>query len=210
MKGKLSQGHVEMMISFVIFIGFLLFIFLIINPFSKSENKPMILDKLQEKILNNISSKVGKLSIFLGNSSDCYDFNEDNYGVNSVVHYKETVENEGMYNIYFSDIFDGNFQTKKGCSPQNYKLGIYSEEEMIVYEKVLSLKQTDYDLLKKNFGIKNNFLISFKYIDGPEIPELTISKSIPKGINVDSKEIPVRVINKNGDVLELIMNIKAW
>ena len=193
-----------------IFIGFLSFLFLVINPFSKSDNKSMILDRLQEKIFNNISSKVGKLSIFLGNSSDCYDFNENNYGVNSIMHYKETIENEEKYNIYFSDFFDSNYQTKKGCIPQNYKLGIYSEESMIAYEKILTLKQMDYNSVKDSLGIKNNFLISFKYIDGPEIPELTISKIVPRGINVDAKEIPVRVINKNGDVLELIMNIKAW
>ena len=209
---KKAQSHVEIILSFVIFIGFLLFVFMFMNPFAKT--KPVyIMDNIQIAVINEISDEVGKLSIILNETGDCYDFNETDYDGN--YHEVQDPDNIRKYDIYFNDMFSTNAPTKKvGCEQANYTLGTYSKENMIVWQKIIDLKDnynSDYDNLKLSLGITNDFSFSLKDFAGTEIPELTPAlKKIPLGIDVEAREIPIRVINSNGNILELILNIKAW
>jgi len=49
-KSKRSQSHVEVFLSFVIFIGFLLFIFIFLNPFAKAKPN-YIMDNIQKAVV---------------------------------------------------------------------------------------------------------------------------------------------------------------
>ncbi|MDP3027635.1 MAG: hypothetical protein Q8N63_08065 [Nanoarchaeota archaeon] len=206
---KRAQGHVEVMLSFVIFIGFLLFTFIFLNPFARTEEPNYVMDNIQKAIINNITDEVGKLSIILNESGTCYKFNETDYEGD----YLEA--NEGRkYVIYFSNMFDNTETIKENnCNPSNYTLGLYSKEEMIIYNKILDLKngyEGDYDNLKESLGITNDFLFKTKNLIGEEVPELSVNKNVPGGIDVESREIPIRVINNSGQIKELILNIRAW
>ena len=106
-------------------------------------------------------------------------------------------------------------QTKKGGCELNYTLGTYSKEELVVYEKIVELKsnyEASYDNLKTNLGITNNFVFKTKDLVGNEINETSVeyAKIIPQGVNIEARDIPIRVININGQIQELILNIKAW
>ncbi len=207
---KNAQGHVEVMVSFVIFIGFLLFTFIFLNPFAKTKEPSYIMDNAQKAIINNITDEVGKLSIILNDSGTCYNFNESEYEGD----YKEVQESNIKYAIYFNDIFS-NTATKKQtiCDKANYTLGVYSEEKIVIYGKIVNLKNaynSGYDNLKELLGITNDFLFKTKNMVGEENPELSVSKNIPQGIDVESREIPIRVINSNAQIQELILNIRVW
>jgi len=207
MINKKAQSHVEVIISFIIFIGFLLFLFIFLNPFAKP--KPdYILEDTQRALIENISSRVGKLSIITGNEN-CYDFNEEDYE-GHYIEVKEDVGEKDKYTIYFNDIFQNN-APKKGCSPLDYSLGSYSEEDMVVYEKIEELKtsyESNYENLKNEFGLTNDFLFLVKDLDGEE--KISVDKKIPLGVNVKVKEIPIAVINNRGEVQNLILIIKTW
>ena len=206
-KNKKGQGHVEIILSFVIFIGAIILLFIFINPFARTKITSAT-GEVQEKIIEKISLDVGKLSIITNSTESCYEFNESNYNGN----YVEISEIERKYDIYFGKIFE-NKTTKKGCAPLNYSLGIYSIKKMIVYDEIIKLVteyNEDYDALKTSLGIKNEFSFLFKNIKDNEISELSVSKNIPAGVNVISNEVPVRVINKNGEILELVLNIREW
>ena len=89
MKSKKSQSHVEVMISLVLFVGAVLFIFLVINPFAKTESKQVSISQIQDNVLREISVKIGKLPVVSfnqghGNSPNnyCYNFDIDEYKVN--------------------------------------------------------------------------------------------------------------------------------
>lgn len=50
-----SQGHVEIILSFVIFIGFLALLFIFFNPISPPRTSSVAIDDVQEKILDYVS-----------------------------------------------------------------------------------------------------------------------------------------------------------
>ena len=210
-KNKKGQGHVEMMLSFVIFIGFLLFTFIFLNPFARTAEPGYIMDNVQKAIINDITDEVGKLSIILNNSGTCYNFSDD-YGAN----YKAVLEESRKYTIYFYPLFSDNTKDVN-CNQANYTLGVYSKEKIVIYNKTIDLKrayesdETSYENLKKSLGITNDFLFTVRDLGGTKtIPELSVNRNIPQGIDVSSVEIPIRVINSNGQIQELILNIRVW
>lgn len=203
-----AQSHVEMMLSFVIFIGALIFIFIFLNPFAKTGEKVSIIDDIQKIVVKNMSSEIGKLSVIGDSGIVDYAFPLE-YG-NNFVEVQETFSNPIKCQLYFSDVFGAGTQT---CQFTSYALGVYSKEEIIVWDKIISLKQnyeTDYNGLKSLLDISDDFSFSFKNIGGGEIGVLSVSKDPPVGVNVESKDFPVRVIDSLGNINELILNIRVW
>jgi len=204
---KSAQGHLEIILSFTLFIGALIFLFLIINPFAEVR-EVSIINKFQEKIINEMSLEIGKLGVIVDSIDACYEFNSTDYPEN----YAEALEDSRKYNIYFGEIFT-NTSLKKGCSPLNYSLGIYSSEKIIVYEKVEDLVtdyNTDYEGLKTSLGIANDFAFSFRNIINRDVTALNVTRQAPAGVDVEAKELPVRVIDSNANIQELILQIRAW
>lgn len=210
-KSKLSQGHVEIILSFALFVGALIFLFLIINPFAEIK-EVSIMGNIKKNIIDEVSLEIGKLSIITNQVGSCYNFNRGDYPGN----YQEFDEGDRKYNIYFGEIFSDYAPIKEGgCSANNYSLGIYSKEKIIVYSKIQDFvsiynSDTDYENLKLSWGIVNDFSFKFKDFENKVISELSVSRNIPEGLNVNAVEFPVRVINDQGKILELILNIRGW
>lgn len=223
-----AQSHLEIILSFVLFVGFIIFIFIIINPLAKTEDKTDALENIQKIVIREISSDIGKLSIILEKDNGiCYSFDETNYNNGDInIKYFETNPANRKYELYFSDIFTSYYSSIKypenpvqgcalctSCDSKNYTLGVYSKEKIIFYNDIKALKQSydsDYVLLKKELGINNGFLFNFRYIDSEIISNLSVSKQIPSGVDVESKEILINVINSSADFEEMILNIKVW
>ena len=208
LNSKRSQSHVEIMLSFVIFIGVLIFIFIFLNPFAKTAEKVSVIDDIQKIVVKDINSEIGKLSVIGDSGIVDYVFPSE-YG-NNFVEVQETFLNPIKCQLYFSDIFG---LGSKNCQFTSYALGVYSKEEMIVWDKIILLKQsyeTDYNSLKSLLKISDDFSFSFKNIGGGEIGALSVSKNPPVGVNVESKDFPVRVIDSLGKINELILNIRVW
>ena len=208
MKNKKAQSHVEMMLSFVIFVGALIFIFIFLNPFAKTADKISVIDDIQKVLIKDIGSEIGKLSV-IGDSGTNPPTIPSGYG-NNFIEVQETFSNPIKCNLYFSNDFGVGTQN---CQFNSYILGVYSKEEMIVWGKITILKtnyDADYSGLKSSLGISEDFSFSFKNIGGGEVGALSVSKNPPVGVNVESKDFPVRVINSLGNINELILNIKVW
>ena len=207
--GKKAQGHVEMILSAVIFIGFILFILVFLNPFTRTKDTSFIMDNMEREILNNITASVGKLSVIVNTTSDCYDSSKINsYGTN-YIEIQDSV-NLRKYTIYYHDSFSGILSCTSG---ENYTLGTYSNEEIVVEENIINLRseyENNYDNLKTNLGITNEFLFKTRDLLGDEISELSVDRNIPVGVNVESRDVPIRTINNNKEIKELILNIRAW
>lgn len=203
---KSAQGHVEMIISFVIFISAMIIIFIFISPFAKTRNNDNSVDELQNKIINKISSDIGKISVIVDSASDCYD--SPIYG-NDFIEIKEA---DRKYTLYYNLSGNG----ARSCSSQTgrkYSLGVYTKENFIVEKKIKRLvndSDSDYNSVKNNFAIAKDFSFGFRELNGNKIDKLSFSRNIPAGVNVNSKEIPVRVINESASIKELILNIKVW
>ena len=206
---KFGQAHIEIMLSFVIFIGFLLFVLIFLNPFAKTESIDII-SSIEKAILNNVSANIGKMSVIGTPGSIPYTIPTE-YSQKFI----EKVETTSPQkcNLYFSDeIFTGSSKTCKfdTSTPQ---FGVYSTEKMIVYERIGTLKtnyNTSYAELKSSLGITNDFSFSVENLDGNEISNLSVTKNTPSGVEVQSRNIPIRTINNQGGIQELILNIRAW
>ena len=82
---------------------------------------------------------------------------------------------------------------------------------MIIYEKIQELRTNyidNYEDLKTSLGIVDEFTFELKRIDGGV--EIGVNKEVPFGIEVEAADIPIRVINSNGEILEFILNIRVW
>ncbi|VVB78082.1 Uncharacterised protein [uncultured archaeon] len=214
MKNKKAQGHVEMIISFLIFIGAVSFIFVFLNPISQPKEKTLVMNNLEKKIMSNITSELGELFIVTDANDGCYGFDPLSYLNKN--YFELHKPNTREYTIYFSEIFKSKYTTKyipgTGCDPTKYTVGSYSEEEIISYDKVIELKTqySGYNTLKKSFGISDDFSFSFRYLNGTQISEMSVSKGIPSGIVRKSEDIPIRVMNSSANIQELILNIMVW
>jgi len=131
-KSKRSQGHVEVIASFALFIGVLIFIFFIMNPFAKAQERTLFIDNVKRGFLQNVSDKTGKLSVIVETPGNCYNLDEvKKYGE----YFVEVEEEPRKYTLYYNNFF-GPAQTPS-CDgePEDYELGIYSEEQMLFYER---------------------------------------------------------------------------
>ena len=211
-KFKKAQGHIEMILSTVLFIGALIFIFIFLrSPF---QSKEISTEKIERVLISNLSYNLGKLSVIVDSDNDCYNLNKvnDDYG-NNFIEVHDSI-NKRKYTIYYGDFFDSSLIGKISCSDKignNFKLGIYTEEKIITKNKIQNLKTAydDYAILKEALKIED-FSFQFKNLNNEIIQELSVNNLIPGNVNVVSKDIPIRVIDEKGNILELILNVKAW
>jgi hypothetical protein len=214
MKQKNAQGHVEMIISFVMFVGAVMFIFMYINPISKNQETFSISDKIQGVLIENISTSMGKVYVIANESNGCYNISEFILSYGNNFREVQDSQNPRVYVIYFSPLFDHNApHNLNDCPETNYTLTAYSNERVIFYEYIQDLKlnyDNDYNNLKKQLGITNDFLFSVYDLKGTKIEEISVDKNIPSGINVESYELPIRVINRSADINPYILKINAW
>jgi len=206
LKCKRSQAHVEMMISFVIFVGALIFIFIFINPL-KGNKQDNSIEEIQKIILKNISLDIAEISVVINSTNDCYDI--PSYGDKFV----EVKDSDRKYTLYFNLSASPATQSCVAKLPRNYSFGVYSEENFIIYENTVELADnynSNYNNLKDSLGITKDFSFSFREIEGNIINEISVSRNIPNGIDVNAKEFPVRIINSSAGIRNLILNIKVW
>ncbi len=223
LNSKRSQGHVEMILSFVLFISAIIFIFFYINPFSKTIDNGNEIEQVQRIIMKNISVKAGRLTIAsyvdpINNPDGCYDFAALEYpSVNYVEILETTPGTDKKYTIYFSDSFPTINPNHRipSCSANNYKLGAYSKETIILYdllENLATISNTDigYKKIKEDLGINMDFIINSTDLNRNYISELSFRRRVPTGVKIDSKELPIRLIKNDGTMLDVIFNLRVW
>ncbi len=204
-----GQGHVEMILSSVLFVGALIFLFIFINPFAKTDDI-VIIDGIQSKIMDEISLEVGKLSVIVAGNDGCYSFAEGIHPGN----YVEVQDTDlRRYSIYFGEIFN-NATTNRisGCGT-GFTLGLYSKETIIAKSKIEDMVNnytSNYEVLKNTMGITDEFTFSFKNMLGVDEAGLVTSGQNPIGGNIEAKEFPIRVMHDDGTIEDLILNIRAW
>lgn len=213
MKNKTAQAHVEIILATTLFIGFLLFVLLLFNSPFKTRSEISTIN-IEKKVLESISSDIGKLSVIVNTTNDCYNLTKVNeiYGDNFIE--IPDVNNPRRYTIYYGGFFKKNLIGKISCSNlenKNFSLGVYFEESIIINKKIKDLKTfyQDYSLLKQSLGVED-FAFQFKNLDQTIIPKLSVEPKIPKNVDVVSKDFPVRVMDNEGKIQELILNIKVW
>ncbi|MEM3074670.1 MAG: hypothetical protein QW727_01885 [Candidatus Pacearchaeota archaeon] len=107
---KKGAGHVEMIISFIIFVGFLIFIFSIFNPFNTDSNVTLV-DNVFTNLEENLTTKLSSVSVSLNSEKRCIILNNfkeilDDMGCPSQIDGKINVKNKNEENVRYN--YDNN------------------------------------------------------------------------------------------------------
>jgi len=202
--------HVEIIISFVIFIGFLIFIFVFINPLATTSGKQINIEEVKQVILGQMSEKVGVLSVIVDTTEDCYSLEDVSEYGGSFVEIKDA---DRKYTIYFSEIFGEGTISCTSKPDREFILGVYYENEIIFEDNVKELKEdyeANYEYLKGNLGVSSDFSFSFKDFNENVLSELSVTKDSPTGVERDAQEFPVKVIDSLGNIQDRIINVRVW
>ena len=205
-----AQIHIEIIISFVIFVGFLIFVLVFINPLATTSSKQINTEEVKQVILEKMSEKVGILSAIVDTSDDCYSLEGvSEYGSNFV----EFKDADRKYTLYFSDIFGEGTISCSSKTGTNFVLGVYYEDEIIFEDYVKELKEgyeTNYEYLKESLEVDSDFAFNFKNLAGDSLPELSATKESPTGVERDAQESPVKIIDSSGNLQDRILNLRVW
>jgi len=208
MKNK-KATQVGIILSFVIFITFLIFILVILDPSSNMKNseKPL-LETLKTNIKSFCSVEITSFILSLPSSADCYTLDESPYsleGLNaSARNQDKTVLNiyrasdilyieknvaDTIYNVDYSptNLNENSFSGPVGCEALNIE-SIKKTNE-IVEPKIVELiytQETNYDSLKQQFNLpsEKDFGIRFEFenktIIGEPVPEQSKTTYVKK------------------------------
>lgn len=234
-KIKKTQSHVEMIVSFVIFVGFVVAMFFIFNPIKTIGVNKTFLDITQEKIISNWTITYQTLSIIINSSTNqksCIKIeNKPALSQNFIV--KDQSENilssghdinydyfwfssaadNRYYLLIFSELFQGS--SLPDCQyllkPGEYSLGSSNTYNTVLYENMASFIEAynkDYEKLKFNLGLQNDFM--FNIYDEDNNLLYNTSRLVSKQSRVIARDIPVLTINQNTELKHLTINLRVW
>lgn len=233
-KSKAGQGHVEMIISFVIFVGFILAIFIFINPVQTPQTSYVSLDLVQEILMANLSSQIQSVPLVVaGVNKSCFIINNSfNNGGNLLVRdfngnlvpskvegdklYIKNVTTK-LYTLYYSDFLenysDFSFVDCQTLTNNLYKYGFLINENRIFIKNILDLNQDylrDYSDLKSELKITSDFdFVVYNLSRGiVSNDSLTIHK-IRNGNNL-VREIPLRILNGSASEQDILLSLRVW
>jgi hypothetical protein len=225
---KKGIHHVEYVIAISIFIvAVISIIFLMYSlPKSTDDNSLNIAEKNFEQ-MNEILVKESVLTI--GDlDATCYnlEFNPNlpskNLSVTSggspidfkIEDSKIFLAANGEYTIYSGEEFTTNTDILTDCqplSPGQYSYSIVNEENFISDNRLIGMNLTyyhdGYEYLKQVLNINKDF--SIKITNGT-IPLFDMSRSKPLNVEVHAKEFRIKIINKNAEVTDALVNLQIW
>lgn len=235
-RNKSSQSHVELILSFVLFAGFVFAIFIFINPLKQPTTSYALFEEVENKIIDRTTINYQYVPVILesalSDEESCFSIDNtlqipgnlivkssDNI-LNSLEDsdkiYIQNVPEERFYTIYFSEFFN-NYSAinPSSCVPlsdDNYSLGVLSYDKMILFEKLLELDadyMANYESLVSDMGLKNNFEFALSDFNGVIISD-TLSNNKLKNSNVLARKVLLKTINKNATQVDIFLDLRVW
>lgn len=230
---KRGFGHVEFILSFVIFVGFILFAFVFFNPLQSQRTIKSTVDYAWLEIADETKEKVETYSVLIDQSFLNQGIEIDIVGI--PLQYNASVEDfdgnqidayrDAGGSVYFNtgdkDFFRITYSPAIRNSPlisgtvliprDRYIISSSKSEELYFESLLLDLNKTyfsDYNSLKQTFNLPNkmDFGFSVKFSDS----EIDAIRSIPEGLDVLSKSDRVEVIRNDGKREYAEVRVLAW
>ena len=236
MKNK-KGSQVEVVISFVIFMMFLFFIYLMTQPALKSERKDSSLENLANGLVERASGNLTSVSVSITATQDCVhliNFLTATEIGNHVITRSESgmlssrISGQSLFSdragvsflkVYESGEFAQGAGAMSGCQSltqgSGYNLGLIKTEKKIFETKVATLindYNTDYDALKDELEIpqENDFDFSFTYKNGTQILTQNRGKTTLSNVNIYSRNVPIIYTSKTAATESGLLNVKMW
>lgn len=234
---KGASGHIEIIISFLIFITFVVFLLVFINPIEKTKDNKHYFELTEKAIMDYLKANLTTFSVkFISEAHTsgcvCIDYTPPANAIGKDEEYSrigantppgdiicmEPERGKLFYRMYFSEEFTEiggactNPNQQNLISPGEYTLGVLNEYEKISNKSLYNLAQnyrTDYENLRTNIlKLNNYFNIQVRTTDGLLLAYGKIKE--PKDEDIIARDIPIEVINEDGDIIPAIMNIQVW
>ena len=237
--GKNRKGsHVGVVLSFMIFIAFLIFLYpLLIKPaIEANKSNQYLLDDLKTKLTEEVSAEltVSSVEANTGTNQNCIELENfiSNTGINSNIIVKNHEEkaqqgsvsgdnlriNRGddsdvFFKVSYSEEFevlDDFIASCKTIQENQYEIGLVRTEEYIFETKIINLIKR----YESNYESLKRILglPTGNEFDFSFIFDNKTSIGIKKEVSASiyAKEIPVQYVNKKGDILLGNINIRIW
>ena len=235
-----SGSHVGIVISFIMFISFIFFFYIVIQPTITSESKRNLFDYLKGQATYLFSADIMEVSVIVSLPSppSCVKlpdfFNKIEMGERFIVkNYSERVTSEKNINdlsmdrdgnlffrIYGSEEFDIGTGTISGCQSliegSEYTIGLVKKDTGIFETKIIEFIENysaNYDGAKKELKIpaENDFGFDFVYANGTTISAQNEKIQHPtSNVNIYVDETPIQYISKDATREAGIFRIKIW
>lgn len=239
-KTKKAQGHIEMILSLVIFVGFVAAIFLFLNPLSQQTVTEAAFSEVQEKIINNLSVNYNYIGLILAGNLPagtlCFSVDASEAGIsegssiivkdlnNKLMNSSKSAGKINIeyspgvrfYGIYSSRAFNNYPLTSGSClqlTPANYSFGASGFEKAVLYENLVAMNSAylaDYESLKKSLAVKDDFDFIVSDLARNVLLNETITLHKLRTSSVLSRELPLKASDKNASQVSIIFNLRVW
>ena len=226
---KRGQSHIEFIVSFTLFVSFVLVILLFFRPSTKSGD--IGLDAIENAIMTKITTDYSFFSVksSLNLMPDCFCF-ENHYPVSGGIAAKD--ENKQrvaaaltgsrvclkaqdelkFYYVYFSEEFSSSGWSCESPIIDNevqtgplIELGAVSNSMLGNFSEEYS---NSYDSLKQELGISNYDFKVEVFENGNKT--MAMERKTPLGRPVYSRDVPVEIVYSEGNLSYSIMRFSVW
>jgi len=239
MLNKKSASHVEIVMSFALFMLFVIFLLYQFNPAKQQNLGNFLLDILQDSIEEQASVVLFEVPFFINSSAvtaDCFivknPFNAK-YNITALSAAKNPLGcdassadikikksgSDKQYFLYYSpDEALTPPNSVSGCQNIGEPGGNYSFSAQRSY-KLLSLNKlkelennynTDYNGLKEMLHFPSGKDFALEIKDLQGSSILKLERKKPAGIEIYARELPVELLNIDGTITKGIMNMQVW
>jgi hypothetical protein len=223
---KRGFSHVEVILSFVIFTGFLLFLFSIFNPLQMNKEERYF-DSLKRNLVEKVSIDLNFFTLKLDfMNTGCFKFDYNGEFENIKVKNKDgelvrgekrggsiLILGEGeFFYIYSSKEFDKDL-IAGACNKieeKNYSIGLWRDLDVVSNESLNKLKreyENNYESLKEELNLPDSKDFSFSVMEEDNEILKVVRK---KRGEVFSKSFPLQIVYKNGEIKYSIMRVEIW
>lgn len=213
MEGKKGSSHIEMIMSFVLFVGFSVFLISYIQPERESSLEESLLFALQTKFFENVTIiEKSVLVDFRNNGENCPSGHVipcSPLELNGVYNISKNADLGSCFYYIYSSVEFSNVENVDGCKNDNaYKIGYIETKEVLSNNTIKKIEQkyySNYDGLKKDLGVPPSIDFSIT-VDG----YLDMSRQIPDTVEVKAGLYRESVLFSNGTIQNKDFIIKIW
>ena len=225
-------SHVGMILSFLVFITFLAFLYSVIEPATRSqEDKLDLVEYLKTELVAEFTADMSTV-IFGVSSGGCFEFETPSglvgKGVvakdeNDLVHESYIMGTDtrveygtgSVLKLYYSDEFSIPSPPKTACSTlTSYDIDLFRTTEEIFESRILNLStyfedKSNYESFKeeKGIGFGDEFGFAFSN-ESREVVTSTEDRNASTDIFV--QEVPIQYMDSEANIKSGFLNIKVW
>jgi hypothetical protein len=237
---KRGISYIELIISFALFVGFVIMLFVYLNPVRQPNLTEVILNSVQGNFENNVTITLTEIpfkvtdsgciknntaSLLSTNFGDDYNkekmFIEDDFGNlvtfdlledGSLVMQTSSAQ---IYHIFYSNDTEFTAPTSTTCSPTEAMINVSTARSSSILSSDRLNKLNDsyynyYDNLKKQFDVPPLGDFAIKVYNGTNV-FFDMTRNIPKGINVQAREYPISILDEStAKRVKAFVNIRVW